>query len=216
MSGLANVFRKYIRRRGRQIRSATPWHATQSCSAGPRKRRCAPAALCSMWQEAHAFCETVEYPPTGGSSGGAIAGGRVNTSGPAGDAVGLARNDSIGIVAGLKADLAAGPIAHQEVQIDWIDRLHMRIATGRAFDVALDQLDLSGRVGGLTLRDQCRHQVGRIVNRQHQAERMRRFNGYLQLLSRQSFGSPLMALGAAFTLAYPGLSTGADRAVVAV
>jgi len=28
------------------------------------------------------------------------------------------------------------------------------------------------------------------------------FNGYLQLLSRQSFGSPLMALGAAFTLAY--------------
>jgi len=28
------------------------------------------------------------------------------------------------------------------------------------------------------------------------------FNGYLQLLSRQSFGSPLMALGAGFTLAY--------------
>jgi hyaluronan synthase len=28
------------------------------------------------------------------------------------------------------------------------------------------------------------------------------FNGYLQLLSRQSFGSPLMALGASFTLAY--------------
>ena len=28
------------------------------------------------------------------------------------------------------------------------------------------------------------------------------FNGYLQLLSRQSFGSPLMALGACFTLAY--------------
>jgi hyaluronan synthase len=28
------------------------------------------------------------------------------------------------------------------------------------------------------------------------------FNGYLQLLSRQSFGSPIMALGAGFTLAY--------------
>ena len=28
------------------------------------------------------------------------------------------------------------------------------------------------------------------------------FNGYLDLLSRQSFGSPLMALGAGFTLAY--------------
>jgi hyaluronan synthase len=28
------------------------------------------------------------------------------------------------------------------------------------------------------------------------------FNGYLQLLSRKSFGSPLMALGAGFTLAY--------------
>ena len=30
------------------------------------------------------------------------------------------------------------------------------------------------------------------------------FNGYLQLLSRMSFGSPLMALGAGFTLAYLG------------
>ncbi|MGP7976588.1 MAG: glycosyltransferase family 2 protein [Desulfobaccales bacterium] len=30
------------------------------------------------------------------------------------------------------------------------------------------------------------------------------FNGYLQLLSRKSFGSPIMALGAGFTLAYLG------------
>jgi hyaluronan synthase len=30
------------------------------------------------------------------------------------------------------------------------------------------------------------------------------FNGYVQLLSRRSFGSPLMALGASFTLAYLG------------
>ena len=28
------------------------------------------------------------------------------------------------------------------------------------------------------------------------------FNGYLQLLSSKSFGSPIMALGAGFTLAY--------------
>ncbi len=30
------------------------------------------------------------------------------------------------------------------------------------------------------------------------------FNGYLQLLSTKSFGSPIMALGAGFTLAYLG------------
>ena len=30
------------------------------------------------------------------------------------------------------------------------------------------------------------------------------FNGYFNLLSRQSYGSPLMALGAGFTLAYLG------------
>ena len=42
------------------------------------------------------------------------------------------------------------------------------------------------------------------------------FDGFLHLLNRQSYGSPLMALGAGFTLAYLAFQTGADRAVVAV
>lgn len=100
-------------------------------------------------------------------------GGGMDARAPARQRIGLVLHYAIGVVAG-KAHSSVGAILRKKILGSQILGLHVRVMTRRAFDIATNQLDRAGWVGGLPLRRQRRNQVGSVYDRQHQTERMRR------------------------------------------
>src|SRR5664279_5251908 len=91
---------------------------------------------------------------------------------PSRERIDLPGHGAGGIMAG-KTHLRIRTVADQEVQRQLIDGLNMRVMTGSALNVTVDQRHFSRRIACLALPSQRRYQVDRIFDGQYQAEGMR-------------------------------------------
>ena len=107
----------------------------------------------------------------------------MRAGGPIGQGVDVAAHLPGRIVAG-QAHLAIGTVSDQEILRDQVLGLHMRIMARGALDVASNQPYRSGRVGGLVARRQRGNQIDTILQRQREAERVRRLHVAVEDVSR--------------------------------
>lgn len=105
-------------------------------------------------------------------AGDLVCGNGVNAGAPASKRIDLARDDTIGVMAG-EAHLSVGAVAHQEVLRDSVDALDVSVVATGALDVACDEFNSLRGIRGDSLSGEGGCEVWRIFDRQDQAERMR-------------------------------------------